>query len=261
MADDRAAGRRQRPHRRRAAGAASATTCAAGAWRWRRSARTRPTRWTTPTSPAAVARLVARGEADARHRHRRRGARLGDRRQQGATACAPRCAPIGRWPATPASTTAPTCSRWARRSSRRRRHSAIVDTWLAHADDRTALHPPARRDPGAGAPSGERPVDGRHAVDLRRLVAIIAEELAAYRRRRPSRAARVTALQLDCCPHQVQGVLDAGAARLGLPRRRRRRRRASPGSSTTRCSSPMRPPPTSRRCAAKPPSTGSRPSA
>ena len=52
-------------------------------------------------------------------------------------------------------------------------------------------------------------------VDLRRLVAIIAEELAAHRRTAPLRCA-CHGLQNDCCPSRVQGVLDAGAARLGL---------------------------------------------
>jgi len=57
--------------------------------------------------------------------------------------------------------------------------------------------------------------DGRHQVDLRRLVAIIAEELAAYRGGPAPRCA-CHGLQHDCCPMRVQGVLDAGAARLGL---------------------------------------------
>lgn len=57
--------------------------------------------------------------------------------------------------------------------------------------------------------------DPRHPVDLKRLVAIIAEELAAYRGAPPPRCA-CHGLQHDCCPAQVQGVLDAGAARLGL---------------------------------------------
>ena len=57
--------------------------------------------------------------------------------------------------------------------------------------------------------------DGRHAVDLRQLVAIIAEELAAYRAAPQPRCA-CHGLQHDCCPARVQGVLDAGAARLGL---------------------------------------------
>jgi deoxyribose-phosphate aldolase len=57
--------------------------------------------------------------------------------------------------------------------------------------------------------------DGRHTVDLRRLVAIIAEELAAYRAAPPTRCA-CHGLQQDCCPQRVQGVIDAGAARLGL---------------------------------------------
>ena len=57
--------------------------------------------------------------------------------------------------------------------------------------------------------------EARHAVDLRRLVAIIAEELAAYRSAPQPRCA-CHGLQHDCCPARVQGVLDAGAARLGL---------------------------------------------
>jgi deoxyribose-phosphate aldolase len=59
------------------------------------------------------------------------------------------------------------------------------------------------------------PPDDRHAVDLRRLVAIIAEELAAYRAAPQPRCA-CHGLQQDCCPARVQGVIDAGAARLGL---------------------------------------------
>ena len=47
------------------------------------------------------------------------------------------------------------------------------------------------------------------------LVAIIAEELAAYRAAPQPRCA-CHGLQHDCCPARVQGVLDAGAARLGL---------------------------------------------
>jgi deoxyribose-phosphate aldolase len=57
--------------------------------------------------------------------------------------------------------------------------------------------------------------DPRHQVDLRRLVAIIAEELAAHRGT-PAPRCGCHGLQPDCCPTRVQGVLDAGAARLGL---------------------------------------------
>ncbi len=57
--------------------------------------------------------------------------------------------------------------------------------------------------------------DPRHAVDMRRLVAIIAEELAAYRALPQPRCA-CHGLQHDCCPQRVQGVIDAGAARLGM---------------------------------------------
>ena len=51
--------------------------------------------------------------------------------------------------------------------------------------------------------------------DLRRLIRIIAEEVARTPRVLPSRCA-CHALALDCCPDRVQGVLDAGASRLGV---------------------------------------------
>ena len=57
--------------------------------------------------------------------------------------------------------------------------------------------------------------DATIAVDLGRLVAIIAEELAAYRAEPQSRCA-CHGWQHDCCPTRVQGVIDAGAARLGM---------------------------------------------
>ena len=44
--------------------AASATTCAARAWRWRKSVRIRPDPVDYPDIAGAVARLVARGEVD-----------------------------------------------------------------------------------------------------------------------------------------------------------------------------------------------------
>ena len=52
-------------------------------------------------------------------------------------------------------------------------------------------------------------------VDLARLIAIIAEEVMAASRRP---AARCTCHQVpeDCCPGRLQGVIDAGATRLGL---------------------------------------------
>jgi deoxyribose-phosphate aldolase len=53
------------------------------------------------------------------------------------------------------------------------------------------------------------------SVDLGRLVAIIAEELAAYRAEPVERCA-CHGWQADCCPTRVQGVVDAGAARLGM---------------------------------------------
>jgi deoxyribose-phosphate aldolase len=53
------------------------------------------------------------------------------------------------------------------------------------------------------------------AVDLSRLIALIAEEvLAASRGSVPMCACHAVAA--DCCPTRVQGVVDAGAARLGL---------------------------------------------
>lgn len=52
-------------------------------------------------------------------------------------------------------------------------------------------------------------------VDMARLVAIIAEELAAFRSQPQARCA-CHGWQIDCCPTQVQGVVDAGAARLGM---------------------------------------------
>jgi deoxyribose-phosphate aldolase len=52
-------------------------------------------------------------------------------------------------------------------------------------------------------------------VDLARLVAIVAEEVMAARRR-PAARCGCHAVVEDCCPARLQGVLDAGAARLGV---------------------------------------------
>ncbi len=60
-----------------------------------------------------------------------------------------------------------------------------------------------------------QPTDGTVGVDLGRLIAIIAEELAAFRQQPPTRCA-CHGWQLDCCPTRVQQVVDAGAARLGM---------------------------------------------
>ena len=57
--------------------------------------------------------------------------------------------------------------------------------------------------------------DQTTGVDMARLVAIIAEELAAFRSQPQARCA-CHGWQIDCCPTQVQGVVDAGAARLGM---------------------------------------------
>ena len=59
------------------------------------------------------------------------------------------------------------------------------------------------------------PPDQTVGVDLGRLVAIIAEELAAFRNQPLARCA-CHGWQVDCCPTRVQGVVDAGAARLGM---------------------------------------------
>lgn len=59
------------------------------------------------------------------------------------------------------------------------------------------------------------PPDPTVGVDLGRLVAIIAEELAAYRSHPPARCG-CHGWQVDCCPTRVQEVVDAGAARLGM---------------------------------------------
>ena len=53
------------------------------------------------------------------------------------------------------------------------------------------------------------------SVDLARLIAIVAEEVMAASRRPAARCA-CHSVALDCCPTQLQSVLDAGAERLGL---------------------------------------------
>ena len=53
------------------------------------------------------------------------------------------------------------------------------------------------------------------SVDLARLIAIVAEEVMAASRRPPSRCACHAVLE-DCCPTRLQGVIDAGADRLGV---------------------------------------------
>jgi deoxyribose-phosphate aldolase len=53
------------------------------------------------------------------------------------------------------------------------------------------------------------------AVDLSRLIALIAEEVLASSRRPVSMCA-CHAVAADCCPTRVQDVVDAGAERLGL---------------------------------------------
>ena len=52
--------------------------------------------------------------------------------------------------------------------------------------------------------------------DLRRLIAIILEELSAAGAGAPAGRCGCHALHADCCPDRIRGVLEAGAARLGL---------------------------------------------
>ena len=54
------------------------------------------------------------------------------------------------------------------------------------------------------------------ADDIQRLVGIILEELAAMGAQPSAARCGCHALHVDCCPDRVRGVLDAGAARLGL---------------------------------------------
>jgi deoxyribose-phosphate aldolase len=51
--------------------------------------------------------------------------------------------------------------------------------------------------------------------DLRRLIRIIAEEMAVEARVLPSRC-RCHGQALDCCPDRIYGVVEAGASRIGL---------------------------------------------
>ena len=57
-------------------------------------------------------------------------------------------------------------------------------------------------------------MDG-HQVDLARLVAIIAEEVMAASRRPSARCPCHSEVE-ECCPTRLQGVIDAGATRLGF---------------------------------------------
>ena len=53
------------------------------------------------------------------------------------------------------------------------------------------------------------------SIDLARLIAIVAEEVIAARRRAPSQCG-CHAVAEDCCPTRMHGVIEAGATRLGL---------------------------------------------
>ena len=77
------------------------------------SARTRPTRWTTRTSPPTVAHEVAAGRVRSRHAVLRLGHRHGDRGQQGRRHPRRAGRRRARRRASAASTTTPTCSRSA----------------------------------------------------------------------------------------------------------------------------------------------------
>lgn len=52
--------------------------------------------------------------------------------------------------------------------------------------------------------------------DLQRLIEIITEEVVAAQRAQPPGNCACHAVLVDCCPDRLRGVLDAGAARLGL---------------------------------------------
>jgi deoxyribose-phosphate aldolase len=52
--------------------------------------------------------------------------------------------------------------------------------------------------------------------DLQRLIEIISEEVLAAQRTQPAGPCSCHAVMLECCPDRLRGVLDAGAARLGL---------------------------------------------
>jgi deoxyribose-phosphate aldolase len=78
------------------------------------------------------------------------------------------------------------------------------------ADARGALHPPAAQSP----PARGAVLKGT-SVDLARLIAIVAEEVMAAGRR-PAARCGCHAMAEECCPTRLQGVIDAGAARLGL---------------------------------------------
>jgi deoxyribose-phosphate aldolase len=52
------------------------------------------------------------------------------------------------------------------------------------------------------------------SIDLARLIAMVAEEVIAARRRPVARCACHAVIE-DCCPGRLQGVIDAGASRLG----------------------------------------------
>ena len=52
--------------------------------------------------------------------------------------------------------------------------------------------------------------------DLKRLIEIITEEVMAAQRAQPAGQCACHAVLYDCCPDRLRGVLDAGAARIGL---------------------------------------------
>ena len=53
-------------------------------------------------------------------------------------------------------------------------------------------------------------------ADLQRLIEIITEEVLAAQRAQPAGNCACHAVLFECCPDRLRGVLDAGAARLGL---------------------------------------------
>ena len=103
----------------------------------------------------------------------------------------------------------------ARRHARRRGSGARDrDDLDRHTHARTALHCAARED----SRSRERSAGGiemTRVTSIARLIDVIVQELAAANAAPATRCACHAVLS-DCCPDRLQGVLDAGATRVGV---------------------------------------------
>ena len=133
------------------------------------------TRWTIPTPRRPRPLQVARGEADAGDRHRRRRPRVVHRRQQGGRRARGDVHRPRRWRATRGSTTAPTCSRSASTLLSAAEALAIVDVFI-DTPMREARY--IRRLAKIRALE-TRAAHVMAAPDLERLIRIIVEEVAA----------------------------------------------------------------------------------